>query len=985
MESNALALSASGVVEMSVDVRSFEEKWRRRWQESKAFESDPDPKRPKFFITVAYPYPNSPQHVGHARTYTLTDVHARFLRMRGFNVLLPMAFHYTGTPVLSMSKRLVAGDKELRDEFINIYKVPEEELKAFSEPKNIADYFHQEIKAGMKEIGYSFDWRREFTTIDPQYSRFIEWQFHKLFDLGYIKKGSHPVGWCPNDGNPVGQHDTMGDVEPEIEEFVLIKFRFDDGYFFPTATLRAETVFGVTNVWVNPEAEYVKAKVDGDPWVISKAAVDKLKFLNRSVEVLSTFHGRELVKKYVINPITGKRVIVLPASFVDPHNSTGNVMSVPAHAPYDYIALEELKANPGVLALYGIKAEVVKELEPISLIEVEGYGEVPAGEAVARMGIKDQKDSKLENATQEVYGKEFHSGHMKSWTGKYSGLTVQEAKEAVRRDMLSSGMADSMYEIVNRPVHCRCGTECVVKIFSDQYFIDYGNPSWKELVRECLSKMEILPSELRTEFGNVVDWLREKACARKSGLGTRIPWDANWIIESLSDSTIYMSYYIISKYVNVYGIRAEQLGDGVFDYIFLAKGDASAIAKGSQLDLELLEEIRREFAYYYPLDSRHSGRDLIWNHLTYFIFNHVAIFPRELWPRQIVVNGSVLMEGQKMSKSFGNIIPLSAAVKQYGADAIRLGVLSTAGLLQDADFSREIAVSMGRWIGRFYEAALGFANGGVDKMSAEELTFLDKWMISRLYHRVKYSTDAMMVLDVKEAINQIIYLMDQDLQWYLRRTSVSEGEGNVTLVMREVMDVRVRLLAPFAPYTCEEVWHLLGNGDFVSMAPWPLHDEAKLDRRAEACEEIVRETLRDSQNILKVIKFMPKKAYLYTNAEWKWHCLMGCLESMEKGLTLGETTKVLMGLSEIRGKGREASEFIRRTMEELKGFPSDRRRKILSLGALPVLDVMKAAAKFFAKELNVEVSIFGEDDGSRYDPASKAKLAKPYRPAIYFE
>jgi len=970
---------------MSIDVRTFEDKWRRRWQESRTFESDPDPKRPKYFITVAYPYPNSPQHIGHARTYTLTDVHARFLRMRGFNVLLPMAFHYTGTPVLSMSKRLVAGDEELREEFIDIYKVPVEEMKAFAEPKNMADYFHQVMKAGMKEMGYSFDWRREFTTIDSQYSRFIEWQFHKLYDLGYIKRGSHPVGWCPNDGNPVGQHDTMGDVEPEIDEFVLIKFRFDDSYFFPTATLRAETVFGVTNVWVNPEAEYVKAKVDGEPWVISRAAVDKLRFLNRSVEVISTFKGRELVRRYVVNPITGKRIILMPASFVDPHNSTGNVMSVPAHAPYDYIALEELKANPGALASYGIEAEVVKELEPISLIEVDGYGEVPAAEAVARMGIKDQKDPKLEDATQEVYGKEFHSGRMKAWTGKYSGLTVQEAKEAIRRDMLSSGMADNMYEIVNRPVHCRCGAECVVKIFSDQYFIDYGNTSWKELVRECLEKMEILPSELRTEFGNVVDWLREKACARKSGLGTRIPWDANWIIESLSDSTIYMAYYIVSKYVNAYGIRAEQLEDEVFDYVFLAKGDASAIAKRSRLDPKVLEEMRLEFTYYYPLDSRHSGRDLIWNHLTYFLFNHVAIFPTELWPKQIVVNGSVLMEGQKMSKSFGNIIPLSDAVRQYGADAIRLSVLSTAGLLQDADFSREMAVSMGRWIGRFYEAAQGLVKTNAAQRHVSQFTYLDKWMVSRLYQRVKAATEAMEVLEVKEAVNQIVYMMDQDLQWYLRRTSVSTDESNVASVMKEVMGVRARLLAPFAPYTCEEVWHLLGNVDFVSCAKWPEHDGAKIDKMAEACEEIVRETLRDAQNILKVVKFAPKKAFLYAAADWKWRCLMGCLESIGKGQTIGEATKALMGVREIREKGREASEFIGRTMEELSKLPEDRRVEMLSLGVLPALEVLRGAAQFFAKELEADVSIFVEDDNARYDPASRAKLAKPYRPAIYFE
>jgi leucyl-tRNA synthetase len=968
------------VPDMSVDVRTFEEKWRRRWEETKIFESDPDPKRRKYFVTVAYPYPNSPQHIGHGRTYGLTDVHARFMRMRGFNVLLPMAFHYTGTPVLSMSKRIASGDRELIGEFTDIYKVPGEELKRFVEPVNIARYFHQELKSGMKEIGYSFDWRREFTTIDPQYSRFIEWQFRKLLELGFIKKGSHPVGWCPSDGNPVGQHDTRGDVEPEIEEFVLIKFQFDDGYYLPTATLRVETVFGVTNVWVNPEADYVRARVDGEPWVVSSACVGKLRFLNRDVRTESAFRGKDLVLKRVTNPMTGKRVAVLPASFVDPNNATGNVMSVPAHAPYDYVALENLKANVAELASYGIGQDIIGELRPISLIETEGYGEVPAAEAVQRRGIEDQSDPKLEDATQEVYGKEFHSGRMKTWTGKYSGLSVTEAKEAIRKDMSGSGMADGMYEIVNRPVLCRCGAECVVKIFADQYFIDYGNPSWKSLVRECLGRMEILPTELRTEFGNVVDWLREKACARKSGLGTRLPWDANWVIESLSDSTIYMAYYIISKYVGAFGIRAGQLTDEVFDYIFLGKGDARTIAGGAEMPRERLEEMRDEFTYYYPLDSRHSGRDLIWNHLTYFLFNHVAIFPRESWPRQIVVNGSVLMEGQKMSKSFGNIIPLRAAIKQYGADALRLAVLSTAGLLQDADFSREVAGSMSRWVQRFYEGATEVLKKEGGPSGA--VTLLDKWMISRLYRRVGNATRAMEALDVKEAVNQIIYLLDQDLQWYLRRTSDTASRNDV---LREVVDVRVRLLAPFAPYTCEEVWQLLGGRGFVSVAAWPESDGTKVDRRAEACEEMVRETLRDAQNILRVVKFTPKKAVLYAAADWKWRCLEGCLDALVRGRGFGETMKELMGISEIRERGRDASEFIRRTNEELTKLSAERRGEMLALGNLPGLKVLGSAAEFFAKELNVEVSVFMEDDTLRYDPGARAKLAQPYRPAIFFE
>jgi leucyl-tRNA synthetase len=320
-------------------LKQIEQKWQRKWEEARIFEADPDKNRPKYFITVAYPYPNSPQHIGHGRTYTLADVHARYMRMRGYNVLLPMAFHYTGTPVLAMSKRLADKDKDLISDFVNVYKVPKEKLKEFTEPFNMARYFHEEIKAGMKEIGYSIDWRREFTTIDPHYNRFIEWQFQKLRQKDYISRGSHPVGWCPKDGNPVGQHDTRGDVEPDIGEFTLIKFRLDD-WTLPAATLRPETVFGVTNMWLNPEVDYVKVKVDNEKWIISRESAQKLQFLNRKVTVLETFKGKELIGKEVENPANGQKILILPAEFVDPKNATGVVMSVPGHAPYDYVALE---------------------------------------------------------------------------------------------------------------------------------------------------------------------------------------------------------------------------------------------------------------------------------------------------------------------------------------------------------------------------------------------------------------------------------------------------------------------------------------------------------------------------------------------------------------------------------------------------------------------------------------------------------------------
>ena len=138
-----------------IDWKSVEEKWRDRWEEQRIFQADPDIGKKKYFITVAYPYPNSPQHIGHGRTYTLADVHARYMRMKGYNVLFPMGFHYTGTPILAMSRRVASRDKDLLETFDKVYHVPNDTITSFVEPVKIASYFHNEIRLGMKELGFS--------------------------------------------------------------------------------------------------------------------------------------------------------------------------------------------------------------------------------------------------------------------------------------------------------------------------------------------------------------------------------------------------------------------------------------------------------------------------------------------------------------------------------------------------------------------------------------------------------------------------------------------------------------------------------------------------------------------------------------------------------------------------------------------------------------------------------------------------------------
>ena len=175
--------------------RSVEEKWQKRWQDSHLFEPLQDESKPKFMITVPWPYTNGPLHVGHGRTYTLADIIARFRRMRGFNVLFPMAFHQSGTPILAFSERIRLGDEktinQYRDNLME-YEEPENIdsiMESFKKPENIASYFSDRIVKDFNSLGYSIDWTRRFTSADPFYQDFVKWQFERLRSKGLIKSG----------------------------------------------------------------------------------------------------------------------------------------------------------------------------------------------------------------------------------------------------------------------------------------------------------------------------------------------------------------------------------------------------------------------------------------------------------------------------------------------------------------------------------------------------------------------------------------------------------------------------------------------------------------------------------------------------------------------------------------------------------------------------------------------------------------------------
>lgn len=960
-----------------INWRLIEEKWRRKWEEARLFEADPDPNRKKCFVTFPYPYMNGPLHIGHGFTATRVDIYARFMRMRGYNTLFPWAWHWTGEPIVGASLRLKMGDKDLIKALKEIDGVPDEELKKFIDPVYMASYYTRESREVVKRIGFSIDWRREFhTTIhEPTYSKFIEWQYETLKEKGYVTRGTHPVVWCPRCQSPTGDHDRLEGEGVFPEEYTLIKFIFGDGYL-PAATFRPETIFGVTNIFINPDATYVEAIVNGEKWVVSKEAALKLSEQLKKVKILREFKGSEIIGKHFKEPINGRELLILPGWFVNPESATGVVYSVPAHAPADWIALKDLINKPEKLEEFGIPVEVVKEIKPISLISVEGFGDYPAIEIADQMGVKDQFDPKLDEATSIIYRKEFHTGVLKPICGKYAGRIVRDVKAQIIEDFKRMNIADSMYDLPQRVI-CRCTTKCIVKILSDQWFLRYSDPEWKRLAHEAVDSAKIFPESARVYFHDKIDWLRDWACARRTGLGTPLPWSPDWIVETLSDSTIYMAFYTIAKHIKQYNISPEQLTKEVFDYIFLGLGDPEVISGRSGIPSSVLQEMRSEFLYWYPVDLRVSAKELVPNHLSFFIFQHVALFPRELWPRAIGVNGVLTIEGQKMSKSKGNFLTLRDVIERFGADVVRLTLTLGAEGMDDPDWREENAKSVDSRLRSLY----AFISQVASLSGEDEVKSIDRWLLSILQDRIRSVTEAIETLKTRTAAEIALYEVWNDIRWYLRR----RGDPNPK-ILREVANIWVRLLAPFTPFLCEELWSILGNNAFVSTAEWPKYDETKIDFKAEETETLIRNLIEDTLNIMKVTKISPKRIYYYVAAEWKWKAYVRLLEAaVSRKIDMKESMRMLMEDPELKGFAKMMAPFISRLVEELNALPEEKKRRLMKAGIVDEMAEICEAKTFLKKEFNAEVIVYREDDQQKYDPKGKAQQAKPFKPAIYIE
>lgn len=950
--------------------KDLEIKWQKKWQESKIFQSNPD-NREKLFLTVAYPYPSGAMHIGHGRTYTVPDVYARFKRMQGYNVLFPMGWHVTGAPVIGIAKRIQSQDPWTLNIYQNVHKVPEEELEKFSDPEYIVKYFSSEYREVMEDMGYSIDWRREFRTTDPTYQKFIEWQIRQLKEKDLVRRGAHPVKYCPDCENPVGDHDLLEGEGVGINELTLLKFEIDGFYLVP-ATFRPETIYGATNLWLNPEAHYLKVKTEGEEWIISKEAYENLSHQKKDLEIIEEVDPQPFIGRMVKNLVTGQEHPILPASFVDPEYASGVVFSVPGHAPADYIALQDLKNNQDLLEKYDL-GEVVEKIQPLNVITLKDYGEFPAQETIERLGVKNQEDPKLQEATNELYKLEHSKGIMSEHITSYAGEKVSLVRDEISSQLKEEGKASSMYDFAERPVICRCGNRCVVRIMEDQWFMTYSDEAWKEKTRKLLGKMNIIPEEVRANFEYYIGWLHDWACSRRIGLGTRLPWDNQWLIEPLTDSTIYMSYYTIAKYLR--NMDAADLNDDFFSKVFLdQEGDV-------KVDETLLNDIRDEFNYWYPLDWRLSAKDLIGNHLTFHLFHHAAIFPANKWPQGAVVFGMGLLEGHKMSSSKGNVVLLSDAIEAHGADVVRLFLMSSAEPWQDFDWrEKEVKGTKRRleWFVEFAQRVETIHGSPINLEEREEVdisSFINRWMLGQLHLRIKESTEALEGFQTRKALQESLFLLKKDMDHYFHRIEHHlenpQERKEIASVLLTVLEDWVRLLAPFTPHTCEELWDKYGGHGFISQASWPTYNPDMIDEKVQKAEEIVQGLVHDIQEIKKILDVAPSKIHVYLAPEWKWEVFNIAREvgRPDIGRIMGQSVQ-----KNVHDDKKEIADFAKKISREMT--------RIKYVGHVDEYQILSDALDYISQEAGAEIIVHKKPD---YDPESKARNAMPYKPALYLE
>ena len=985
---------------MALDWQHIQTKWQTTCQNEELGKATAKKNQEKFFMIFAYPGVSGYLHVGHMRGFSYTDAICRYQRLQGKEVLFPIGTHASGNQAIAFANKVKNNDTTWI-EYLKNNGCSEQQLKQLTTPENVISYFNQVyVNDYWKKFGFLCDWDRFTCTTNKDYEKFIQWQFQKLQQKDLLIQKPYFATACVNCG-PVAVDPSETDISKggnaEKTEYTLLKFKYnynnDSSTYLIAATLRPETIYGQTNLWINPDAKYVRIQVENEHWIISQDCAEKLKYQKDEILLKEDIDPKTLIGKHAIAPGINREIIILPATFCDPTIGTGIVTSVPSDAPYDYVALKHLQTHPEIAAQYNLNHEDILAIQLIPIIKSKDYGDFPAKEIVEKLNITQLSDPKLEDATAEIYKAGFHTGVMREICEKYANLPVEQAKELMKLELLEDKSADIFHDL-SEEVICRCGSKVIIKRIDDQWFIRYSDPELTERSKEQAKEMHIYPKEYHDNLPKILDWFGDRACARLGNwLGSKLPFDNKWTIEPISDSTLYPAYYIISKYINNKTITTQDLTEDFFDYIFLGKTNTDkpsakekeSSAKVDPAKFELYKQIQEEFQYFYPLDINLGGKEHKTVHFPVFLMNHVAIMPEEKWPQGIFVNWWVTGSGSKISKSKGGAEPIPAAIEKYGVDAMRLYYAHIGSPHIDVVWTEDTVLNYKNALERIYtliESCTNIVpqspspttnnNNNNNSSNSNNSKSIDTWLISKAHQHLKQIAHSLKEYDLRELATHVYFTMYDDLRWYQRRG------GNHPKTIQQYLHIWSILMNPITPHISEEIHALLNANTphLASTSNWPTADETKISFKSDAAEQLITTTMDGMRNVLKLAKIeTPKKYTLFIAESWLYELYLVLSSELKVTHNIGEIMKKVLEHEQLAKQSKDLAKIIQSVLKDLSKIPE----RIIS--QQEELAAITDAKEFFEKEFSCQIEIILAEESQ----LPKAKSASPGKVGIVVE
>ncbi len=736
---------------MEYNYAEIEKKWQKYWVEHKSGRAVTGSDKPKFYGLIEFPYPSGQGlHVGHTRPFTAMDVICRRKRMQGYNVLFPIGYDAFGLPTEN-------------------YAIKNHVHPSIVTKQNIANFEKQ-----LHMLGYSFDWDRVVDTTDPEYYKWTQWIFLRMYKKGLAYKASMPVNWCTSCkcvlaneevvdgvcercGSPVVRReksqwmlaitkyadrliDDLDDVDfiPRVKiqqknwigrsEGAELTFGTTLGDSLTVYTTRCDTLFGVTYMVLSPEHPILNT------WKEKLANWDAVSAYREEAAHKSDFERSELNKDKTgvrlegvcaINPATKEQIPIFVSDYVLMSYGTGAVMGVPGHDQRDW----EFATKFG-----------------LPIVEVVQGGDI----------------------TKEAFTLKDDTGIMVN-SGFLNGMTVKDAIPAMKKWVTDEGIG-----------HPKTNFKLRDWVFSRQRY--WGEPipmvncptcGWVPLPEEQLPLL--LPQvesyeptdDGESPISKITDWVNT-TCPKCGGAAQR---ETDTMPQWAGSSWYFLRY--------------------------MDPHNKEAFASPEALK------------YWSPVDWYNGGMEHTTLHLLYSRFWHKFLYDEGLVPTKEpyakrTSHGMILGEGgEKMSKSRGNVVNPNDIVEQYGADTLRVYIMFIGDFTKAAAWSSNAVAGCRRFLDRVWNLAS-------EPLTGDEISRDNEKEIHRAIQKVSSDIDEM---KFNTAIAQLMSLVNQ---FYAKKPT----RGDIRVLLQ--------LLSPFAPHICEELWQIQGFEGLASEAEWPEHDEAKM-------------------------------------------------------------------------------------------------------------------------------------------------------------